>query len=126
LGRVPFDVSEADSEIAGGVFVEYSGRNLALFYLADAVKTIAVASLMIALFLPCGISGLFGFSGMAALATDFIFYMVKLFCIIFISSTLIRVVTGRLRINQIVTAYWKYPVMASLFGLLLIIIDKIL
>ncbi|RKY40710.1 MAG: NADH-quinone oxidoreductase subunit H, partial [Candidatus Makaraimicrobium thalassicum] len=40
---VPFDVPTAGSEIAGGVLVEYSGRNLALFYLADAVKLVAIS-----------------------------------------------------------------------------------
>jgi len=126
LGRAPFDVSEADSEIAGGILLEYSGRNLALFYLADAVKTIAVASVVIALFLPYGISGFFGLSGMAALAADFIFYLAKLLCIVFIGLSFIGVVSGRLRISQVVPVYWKYPVMVSLTGLLLIAVDTVL
>lgn len=126
LGRVPFDVSEADSEIAGGVLAEYSGRNLALFQLADAVKTIAMASIVIALFLPYGISGFLGFSGTAALAADFVFYMIKLLCIIFIGSTFTRAATGRLGISQVVTVYWKYTSIISLTGLLLIMADMVL
>jgi formate hydrogenlyase subunit 4 len=38
LGRIPFDAPEAETELAGGLIVEYSGRNLALFYLSLAVK----------------------------------------------------------------------------------------
>lgn len=125
LGRVPFDVSEADSEIAGGALVEYSGRNLALFYLADGVKTVAVASLVIALFLPYSISSFFT-PGISVLVADFIFYLVKLFCVIFVASTLIRVVTARFRITQVVTAYLKYSVIISLIGLGLIALDIIL
>jgi NADH-quinone oxidoreductase subunit H len=126
LGRVPFDVSEADSEIAGGVLVEYSGRNLALFYIADAVKAIAFASVVIALFLPYGISGAFSLSGPAALAADFAFYLAKLLCVVFIGLTLVGAATGRLRISQVVSVYWKYPTMASLAGLLLIAADMVI
>ncbi|MFZ2330638.1 MAG: complex I subunit 1 family protein, partial [Atribacterota bacterium] len=40
LSIVPFDIPEAETELAGGVLVEYSGRNLALFELANAVKMV--------------------------------------------------------------------------------------
>ena len=32
LSKIPFDSPEAETEIAGGLLVEYSGRNLAMFY----------------------------------------------------------------------------------------------
>ncbi|GAI24157.1 unnamed protein product, partial [marine sediment metagenome] len=56
LSKVPFDAPEAETELAGGILVEYSGRNLALFSLADAVKTIVMTSLTVALFFPYNIS----------------------------------------------------------------------
>ena len=40
LSKIPFDAPEAETEIAGGLLAEYSGRNLAMFYLTDGVKTI--------------------------------------------------------------------------------------
>ena len=52
LGRIPFDAPEAETEIAGGLIVEYSGRNLALLTLSLAVKTIVVMALIVALFFP--------------------------------------------------------------------------
>jgi len=52
LSKVPFDAPEAETELAGGILVEYSGRNLALFSLADAVKTVVMMSLTVALFSP--------------------------------------------------------------------------
>lgn len=123
LGKVPFDAAEAETELAGGVLVEYSGRNLALFYLADAVKTIVLASLVIALFLPFGLSGPLGLTGALGTAADALFYLVKLFAVVFAGSTFIRVAVARLRITQVVKAYWGYATLMALLGLMLIVID---
>jgi formate hydrogenlyase subunit 4 len=46
LSKVPFDAPEAETEIGGGLLVEYSGRNLGMFYLTDAVKTVVMSSLL--------------------------------------------------------------------------------
>ncbi|MDG6221207.1 MAG: NADH-quinone oxidoreductase subunit H, partial [Candidatus Thermoplasmatota archaeon] len=56
LSKIPFDQPEAETELAGGILAEYSGRNLALFYLADAVKTLALGTLVVALFIPWNLS----------------------------------------------------------------------
>jgi len=76
--KVPFDVAEAETEIAGGILVEYSGRNLCLFYLADIVKAFAMASLVVALFIPYNLSPLVGI-GTPVLAgiVDGLFFLVK-------------------------------------------------
>ncbi|MGD9676022.1 MAG: respiratory chain complex I subunit 1 family protein [Candidatus Bipolaricaulia bacterium] len=63
LSKIPFDIPEAETEIAGGLLAEYSGRNLALFYLADAIKMVAMGSLTVALFIPYGLSGVIGLEG---------------------------------------------------------------
>ncbi len=117
LHRVPFDASKAESEIAGGSLAEYSGRNLALFYLADAVKTIAFASLLIALFLPWNFP---------SPVLNILFFLVKLFIVIFFSSILTKTVMARLRISQIVGAYWIYATLIAFIGLLLIWIDTLI
>jgi len=126
LGRVPFDVSRAESEIAGGSIVEYSGRNLALFYLADAVKTIAFASLIVVLFLPWNLPNLCNFPFFAGLTLNILFFLIKLFIVIFLSSTLTKVAMSRLRINQVVSVYWLYATLISFIGLLLVGIDIML
>jgi len=126
LGSVPFDVAEAETEIAAGVLVEYSGRNLALFYLADAVKTIVLGAIVIALFLPWGISGPLGLPGMMGTLADGLFFLVKLFGVIFAGSIFIRVAVARLRITQVVKAYLGYATLIALIGLLLISIDIVL
>ncbi len=56
LSKIPFDAAEAETEIAGGLLVEYSGRNLAMFYLTDGVKTVVMASLIVVLFFPYNLS----------------------------------------------------------------------
>jgi formate hydrogenlyase subunit 4 len=123
LSKIPFDVPEAETEIAGGLLVEYSGRNLALFYLTDAVKTIVMASLIIALFFPYNLSPLLGLNGYLANITDMLFYLFKIFIIIIFSVTLIRVGVARLKIDQVVYSYWIPLTLISLIGLVLIMIE---
>lgn len=47
--RLPFDLPEGESEIVG-YFVEYSGMKFGMFFLADFLETIVVASLATTLF----------------------------------------------------------------------------
>lgn len=125
LGRIPFDAPEAETEIAGGLLVEYSGRNLALFTLSLAVKTIVVTSLIVALFFPWNLSQWVTISGSSLIAgaADFAFYLFKIFVILFFAVTLIRISVARFRINQIVDIYWKVVGAASIFGLILVMVD---
>ena len=51
LGRTPFDIHHAESEVVGGPFVEYSGAHWAIFFLAEYVNTFTVAALTTLLFL---------------------------------------------------------------------------
>ncbi len=124
LAKVPFDVGEAETEIAEGVLVEYSGRNLAMFYLADGVKTVALASLMVALFFPWGIAETLSLSGLMADAANIIFYLVKVSLVIFFGVSLIRVGVARLRISQVVSTYWVSITLMALLGLVLLMWDS--
>ena len=123
LSKIPFDSTEAETEIAGGLLVEYSGRNLAMFYLTDGVKTVVMASLIIALFFPHNLSSFFGLENYPAMIVDIIFYLIKVLLVILFSVTLIRVATARLKIDQIVYTYWIPLTLISLIGLVLIIMD---
>lgn len=124
LSKVPFDSPEAETEIAGGLLVEYSGRNLAMFYLTDGVKTVVMASLIVALFFPYNLSPLFGLGSYPAFAVDIAFYLVKVFLVILFSVTLIRVAVARLKIDQIVYTYWVPLTLLSLVGLICIMWDQ--
>jgi formate hydrogenlyase subunit 4 len=123
LSLVPFDTPEAETELAGGVLVEYSGRNLALFSLTQGVKTVAIASLVVALFFPYSLAALAGISGLPALVVNILFYILLITLIAFISVSLVRVSMTRFRINQVVSLYWIYISVAGLIGLLLVMAD---
>jgi formate hydrogenlyase subunit 4 len=51
LGKLPFDIAEADQEIMGGPFIEYSGPSLALFKWTFYIKELVFGSLFFNLFL---------------------------------------------------------------------------
>ncbi len=126
LSKIPFDVPEAETELAGGILVEYSGRNLALFGLADAVKMIVMLSLTIILFFPYNIAHLFALNGVFAIIIDSLFFLLKLFLIMFIEVTFIRVAFARLKIDQVSFAYWIPLSIIGLLGLTLIVLDTII
>ncbi|MFW6148585.1 MAG: respiratory chain complex I subunit 1 family protein [Atribacterota bacterium] len=126
LSIVPFDIPEAETELAGGVLVEYSGRNLALFELAYAVKTVVMAALTVVLFFPYNIAHLFSISGVLATAVDGLFFLFKLFVVIFFEATYIRVAVARLKIDQASVVYLIFLSTIGLMGLLFIAMDYIL
>ena len=124
LSKIPFDSPEAETEIADGLMVEYSGRNLAMFYIADGVKTVVMGSLIIALFFPYQLSPLLGLNSYPAMIADFAFYLVKLFLIILFSVTLLRVGMARLKIDQVVYTYWVPLTLIGLVGLICLMWDQ--
>jgi formate hydrogenlyase subunit 4 len=124
LSKIPFDTPEAETEIAGGLLAEYSGRNLGMFYLTDAVKTVVMASLIVALFFPYNISSFFGLTSYPAMILDFIFFLIKVLIIILFSVTLVRVAIARLKIDQVVYTYWVWFTLLALVGLILIMWDR--
>jgi len=110
LERVPFDIPEAETEIVGGTFTEYSGRLLAMFRLAIDIEAVVGAALIAAVFLP------FGF-GLGAV-WGFVFYVVKVLSIVALLA-LLRTVLARLRIEQMVIFCWKVVAPAALLQLLI-------
>ncbi len=134
LSKLPFDIPEAETELGGGVFVEYSGRDMGMFYLSDAVKGFVMASLLIALFIPYNISPwiahTFGVSfpvingiAIGALVIDFIFYLFKVFLVMFFSITFVRVAMARLKINMASYIYLVPVTIVSFIGMLLVYLD---
>ena len=98
LERVPFDLPEAETELASGTFVEYSGRYYALFRMAIDCELVVVASLISAVYLPIHPeSALLGF----------LCYIVQTLVVLFILA-LIRTIMARVRIEQMVVFCWKY------------------
>lgn len=125
LAKIPFDIPEAETEIAGGLFVEYSGTYLALFYLADAVRTVVMAGLVVALFIPYGLAKPLGLGGAAAAAMDLAFWLLKVFLVMVVAVTTVRVGMARLKVDQIARGFWWRITALALSGLLLLVLDKV-
>jgi len=91
LGFVPFDASEAEQEIMGGVLIEYSGLLLAIFRLTRAILLYTLPLLLICIFWA-------GNRGILVLLGK---YVALLVAIILIKNT-----NPRLRIDQVLRFFW--------------------
>lgn len=114
LERTPFDIPHAETELVGGTFTEYSGKKLALFRLMMDIELVVACGLMATVFLG-------GFPGGVALG--FINLVVKTLFVLFL-LTLLRALTSRLRIDQVVSFSWKYLAPLAVFQLLIAILLK--
>jgi len=127
LGRIPFDIAEAETELAGGLLVEYSGRNLALYYVGNAIRGFAVLSLVVALFFPYGIAAALGITGSAwSSVVDGAFFLLKVFAVMFIAVAVVRSAMARFKVTQASTFYVAGMTFMSLIGLLLLWIDFVI
>jgi hydrogenase-4 component C len=110
LGKLPFDVAEAEQELQEGPLTEYSGPSFAVLKLALSSKQIVVISWFIALFLPFGSAvALTPFALIIAVAV----YLLKLFAIFFIVSLIENTVT-RVRFRLLSRQCWLVVGIASL------------
>ena len=76
VGRTPFDIYFAESEIVGGPFVEYSGAHWSVFFLAEYINTFAIAALTVILFFG-------GWSGpLLSGGWEIIWFLVKVYLVI--------------------------------------------
>ena len=106
VGRTPFDIYFAESEIVGGPFVEYSGAHWSLFFLAEYINTFAIAALTVILFFGGWLGP--GLSGYWAV----IWFLVKVYIVILVIFW-IRGTFPRLRIDQLMAFAWKVVVPLS-------------
>ena len=102
VGRTPFDIYPAESEVVGGPFVEYSGAHWAIFFLAEYVNTFAIGAVGALLFLG-GWSWPFGDLPTAAAVALF---LGKSYLIV-IAIFWVRATYPRLRIDQLMSLGWK-------------------
>ncbi|HHI01236.1 MAG: NADH-quinone oxidoreductase subunit H [Thermococcus sp.] len=122
LAKLPFDIAEAETEIAEGMLAEYSGRNLALFYLSDAVRGFAMIAIEVVLFFPFTLSYLFGLnlSGAALYVAEGLWFLFKVLMLYILAVTLVRTSFARFRIEQASRIFWVYVNIIALLGLVLI------
>ncbi len=89
--RVPFDISEAETELMEGPLMEYSGPKLALFKYANMAKLVIYSALFAALFVPWG-SGL-------AFPLGWLLFWVKVSVLVLL-VTVVAATHARYRIDQ--------------------------
>ncbi|MFH1221236.1 MAG: complex I subunit 1 family protein [Candidatus Eisenbacteria bacterium] len=110
LGKVPFDAPEAETEIMGGAYIEYSGIPLGLFKLTQWMMAFVMPLFMIVLFL----GGLNWRSSWLSLVYGVVGYLV-----ILLLMTLIRNTNPRLRIDQVMKFFWA---MVTPFGVAAVVL----
>jgi NADH-quinone oxidoreductase subunit H len=97
INRTPFDLTEAESELAAGYQNDYSGMKWGLFYLGEFAAAIAAATVFSTLFLggPNGpiLPGIFWLT-------------VKVIAVLFVIIW-IRASWPRFRIDQVLNLAWK-------------------
>jgi len=110
--RSPFDLVEAESELAGGYNVEYSSMKFAMFFMAEYANMITVGCVATLLFLG-GWTSPFGDylpppQNIFAHALFPIFWFVaKVFCFLFL-YVWVRGTLPRFRYDQLMSYGWKY------------------
>lgn len=120
LGRAPFDLTEAESEIVAGFHIEYTGMKFGLFYAGELLHALTVSALFATLFLG-GWRGPF-VEQLPILGP--IYLLVKAFLIYFVIMW-VRYSYPRLRIDQIMDFCWKFLTPLALVLLIMTaILDK--
>jgi len=108
VGKLPFDIPEAETEIMGGPFIERSGPGLALFRLAAQAKTLIFGFLLVTVFLPWPTHlGL-------PLATLLNFVKVA---VVLVLVEIANVANPRLRIDQAMVFYSRIVVFVAVVAL---------
>ncbi len=121
LNRGPLDLSEAESELAGGFHTEYSGMGFSMFFLAEFVNMFASAGLGATFFLGGFLAPQFGIGPLdhiLAFIPGFIWFFAKTGALIFMYMWF-RWTFPRLRIDHLLSLEWKFLLPVSMANLLL-------
>jgi NADH-quinone oxidoreductase subunit H len=118
LGRPPFDVVEADSELVGGFNTEYSSIRFALFYMAEFMNTITMSAIIVTLFFG-GPAGWIPNISHLRWVFPIIWFVLKtvVFCFCYIWF---RAALPRFRYDQVMDLGWKRLIPLSLGWMLIV------
>ena len=122
VGRLPFELAEADSELVAGYFTEYSGMMFGAFYLAEFINTFTASVLFSILFL----GGWRGPWVAQVPVLGAVWLLLKAF-LVFNVLNLFWAAMPRLRIDQVLTFNWKFLLpMGLVMFLMVALVDKLL
>jgi NADH-quinone oxidoreductase subunit H len=105
VGRAPFDLLEAESEIVAGFQVEYSGLKFGMFFVGEFLHAFTISALFSALFLG-------GWRGPWAEQVPILglaYFIIKT-SIVYFFVILLRIAAPRMRIDQMLNFNWKFLV----------------
>jgi len=103
LGRTPFDLLEAESEIVAGFHIEYSGMGFGMFMMGEFVHAFTISALFAVIFL----GGWQGPGVESFPPLGFVYFMLKTLAVYFVIIW-IRGTFPRIRIDQMNTFNWKF------------------
>ena len=109
VGRTPFDIYHAESEISGGPFVEYSGAHWSVFFLAEYINTFAIATMITIFFLG-------GWLG--PVLPGIVWFLIKVYGIVLVVFW-VRGTFPRLRIDQLMAFAWKVMVPLAFYTIVI-------
>ncbi len=116
--RPPFDLVEADSELVGGFYTEYSSIRFALFFLAEFMNTITMSAITVTLFFG-GPDGPIPHIPHLYWLWPILWFLGKTIVFLFVFVWL-RAALPRLRYDQLMDLGWKRLIPLSLGWLLIV------
>lgn len=102
IGRSPFDLIEAESELVAGYNIEYSGLKFGMFFVAEFLHAFTVSLIFATVFL----GGWRGPGAEQIPILGFVYLMLKTFVVYFV-TILFRGTLPRFRIDQMMNLNWK-------------------
>jgi len=121
VGRTPFDLLEAESEIVAGFHIEYTGMKFAMFFVAEFMHAFTVGSLTAVLFL----GGWRGPWAEEIPLLGIVYFMLKSFAGYFL-VILMRASLPRIRIDHMLDLCWKFLTPLALGAIVItLLFDKL-
>ncbi len=116
--RSPFDLPEAENELVAGYFVEYSGFRFALFYAAEYIAMIVMASLLTICYfggwtLPPVVIEIMPF---LSVIPGIVWFVLKVYFFIFLFYW-VRATLPRYRYDQLMAIGWKVLIPLALLNI---------
>lgn len=122
VGRAPFDLLEAESELVAGYQTEYSGLKFGMFFVGEFLHSFTTAALVATLFL----GGWRGFGAEVYPILGVLWFFAKTFAVYFVTLW-VRFSLPRVRIDHMLEFNWKLLTpLALLLLVLTAVLDKIL
>jgi len=125
--RLPFDLPEAESELAAGYHTEYSSMKFALFFLGEYAAMVAISSLFVTMYLGgwtlYGLEHSFAGSPVLQSALQVVIFAGKVMTLLFVFIW-IRWTLPRFRYDQLMRLGWSRLIPLSIVWLVVTVIGK--